>query len=179
MKTGFRVFDAMTTKPVVIAPEATLEECAKVMAGKHVGTLIVKEDGAVKGIISEQDIVRKTLAAGINPLKEKVKDYMETTLMTIEPDKDIFDAIIKMKELNIRHLPVVEDGNMVGLLTLKDILKIEPELFNLLVEKFEVREESRKPIHKAKEKEGICQLCGDYSEEVKDVEGILVCDKCK
>ena len=83
-----------------------------------------------------------------------------------------------MKEKNIRHLPVVSDGKMVGLLTLKDILKIEPQLFDLLVDKFEVREEERKPINNLPEKEGVCQECGKYAEELLDKEGTLICPNC-
>jgi signal-transduction protein with cAMP-binding, CBS, and nucleotidyltransferase domain len=56
-----------------------------------------------------------------------------------------------MSDLNIRHLPVVEDDRMVGLLTLKDILKIQPQLFEILVDKFEIREQDRKLVFKRDE----------------------------
>src|SRR3989338_708364 len=129
MKTGYKVYDCMTTKPISVSSEASLEECAKVMAANHVGALVVKDDHQSKGLITEQDIVRKIIAKGINPLTKKVKDFMETKLITINSDDDIYNALIKMRDSNIRHLPVVDKGKMVGLLTLKDILKIEPQLF--------------------------------------------------
>jgi CBS domain-containing protein len=178
MKTGYKVSDAMTKKPVVVSPETNLQECARIMAENHVGTLIIKKDGIVEGVISEQDIVRKLVANGINPVGENVKDYMEKKLVTIGPDEDIYDALIKMRDRNIRHLPVLSGSEMVGLLTLKDILKIEPQLFELLVEKFELREESRKPINRIIPNEGICQACGVYSEKIKDKNGSLLCPKC-
>ncbi|MBI2660295.1 CBS domain-containing protein, partial [Candidatus Woesearchaeota archaeon] len=79
---------------------------------------------------------------------------------------------------NIRHLPVVDKGKMVGLLTIKDILKIEPSLFELLVEKFELREETRKPIDRIISREAICQGCGAYAEDIKKVKGSLLCERC-
>lgn len=178
MKTGYKVMDAMTTKPISISPDMTLQECASIMDKEHVGALVVKENEQSIGILTEQDIVRKVIAKGINPLKKKVKEFMETELVTIEPESDIYDALIKMRDLNIRHLPVVKDNVMVGLLTLKDILKIQPHLFDLLVEKFELREETRKPIYRIIPNEGICQACGEYSEKIKIVKDTLLCPKC-
>ncbi|MBW2970751.1 CBS domain-containing protein [Candidatus Woesearchaeota archaeon] len=58
----------------------------------------------------------------------------------------MYDSLVLMRDYNIRHLPVVHKKELVGYLTIKDILKIEPQLFELIVEKFELREEHRKPI---------------------------------
>ena len=168
--------DAMTTKPISINHDTTLLDCAREMDENHVGAVVVKENENSIGIITEQDIVRKVVAKGINPLTEKVKDYMEKKLITISPDRDIYDALILMRDNNIRHLPVVDETKMVGLLTIKDILKIEPQLFDLIVEKFEIREASRKP--KSALSEGVCQGCGEYAEKIKNVNDSLFCEVC-
>mgnify|MGYP001610067957 CR=1 FL=1 len=178
MKTGYKVHDCMTTKPISVSSEVSLEECAKVMDKNHVGALVIKDNHESKGLITEQDIVRKVIANGINPLTKKVKDFMEKKLLTIKPNDDIYDALIKMRDSNIRHLPVVDNGKMIGLLTLKDILKIEPQLFELLVEKFQLREETRKPINRIISNEAICQGCGAYVENVKKVNRMLLCERC-
>ena len=178
MKTGYKVYDCMTTKPISVSSDASLEECAKMMAKNHVGALVIKDNHESKGMITEQDIVRNVIAKGINPLTKKVKDFMETKLITISSADDIYEALIKMRDSNIRHLPVVDRGKMVGLLTLKDVLKIEPSLFELLVEKFELRETSRKPVDRIISSEAICQGCGAYSEDVTKVKGALLCEKC-
>jgi len=178
MKTGYKVCDTMTHEPIVVTPSTTLQECANTMAKHHVGALIVKDKDKLVGILTEQDIVRKAVIKGVDPKKVTAGDIMEKNVRTISPDKDIFDALIIMRDLNIRHLPVSDDGKMVGLLTLKDILKIEPQLFDLLIEKFELREEARKPIHHVKEHEGICQICGNYSEELIEKDNTLMCQSC-
>ena len=122
MKTGFKVCDAMTKKPVSVTPDTNLGECSRIMADNHVGTLIIQSGKKVEGIVTEQDIVRKMVAKGINPLKAKVADAMETKLITIEPHRDIYEALIRMRDLNIRHLPVIEKESIICLLTLQDIL---------------------------------------------------------
>lgn len=179
METGYKVCDAMTEHPVTISPNATLKQCADLMAKKHVGSILVEEEGKIVGILSEQDIVRKAVAKGLPTGVKKVKDIMEEKLVTISPEKDIFDALTMMRDYNIRHLPVMGNGKFMGLVTMKDILKIEPDLFDILVEKFEIREEEKKPVYKARDQEGLCELCGEYAEDLESADGSKVCPDCK
>lgn len=179
MKTGYKVCDAMTTKPIMVSFGTSIKECASIMGSRHVGALLVGKGDKLEGIMTEQDIVRKLVANNLNPLKKTAKDVMEEKIKTISPEKDIYEALMLMRDLNIRHLPVMDGTKMIGLLTLKDVLKIEPQLFDLLVEKFELREESRKPIYHIGEKEGICAMCGNYAEKLYVVSGAKVCLNCK
>ncbi len=179
MKTGYLVADVMTERPVTLTSEDSLIECAKTMKSEHVGAVLVKDDGEIKGIITEQDMVRKAIALEKNPLKLKIEEIMSSDMMTIQGDLDIFEALTKMKNLNIRHLPVMSNKKFVGLLTLKDILRIEPQLFELMVDKFELRESERKPIPSLDGKAGICNICAEYADVVHEVDGVLMCDKCK
>ena len=72
----------------------------------------------------------------------------------------------------------MDNDKFTGLITMKDILKIEPQLFELVVENIRLREESRKPVAEASD-EGICESCGNYSENLYDFEGSKVCAECK
>lgn len=179
MKTGIKVVDAMTTRPVTVSPSMSIKKCAILMAEKHVAALLVKKKIQLVGILTEKDIVRKAVAKGKNVLNLKAKDLMYSESITTTPGIDIFDALSKMRDENIRHLPVLDGKKLIGLLTLKDILKIQPQLFELLVEKFQLREEERKPIFNIGEKEGICQLCGNYVEKLYSKQGSLTCKDCK
>ncbi len=179
METGYKVCDAMTKKPVTISPGSSMQECARLMAESHVGALVVQSGSSLAGLITEQDIVRKSVILNDAPHSRKVSDVMENRVHTISPEKDIFEALIMMKDLNIRHLPVMNGSEMVGLLTLKDILKIQPLLFDLLVEKFEIREQERKPINNPEESGGICRVCGEYSESLAVHDGVLSCIDCR
>lgn len=146
IKTGYTVGDAMTMNPITISSNKTLRDAAKIMKTEHVGSLLVTEDKQIVGIITERDIVKKAVAALGNPSLKKVKEIMATDLVTTTPDEDIFEAIRIMRDYNFRHLPVKHNGKIVGLITLKDILKIEPDLYEIMVEKIQVREAERKPI---------------------------------
>ena len=134
MKTGVSVADAMTQKPVTISPEVVLKNCAAMMKKGNIGSLIIKDKNKLQGILTEWDVVRKVVADGKDPNKLKASDVMVKNLVTISPNKDVYEAIVKMRDNDIRHLPVVKDNKLIGFLTLKDILKIQPELFDILCE---------------------------------------------
>lgn len=179
MKTGVKVLDAMTNKPVTANVEDTVTNCAKKMKKYRVGSLLLKENRQVKGIITENDMVYKVIAKGLNPDDTTAGDIMESDMITISPSVDIFEALVEMRESQIRRLPVEDDGKIIGLLTMKDVLKIEPQLFDVLVEKMDLREENRKPIPPFDEyEEGVCEACGNYSYRLAEDSGMKVCPNC-
>ena len=144
MQTGYKVLDVMSTKPIIASKDSSMKDAAKLMKENKVNSLLIVEDDYPAGIITDEDCVRKVLADGLDPKKTKIKDIMSNNLVIIKPNKDVYDALIMMRENNIRQLPVVESKKLVGFLTLKDILKIEPELIDLLVEQYEVRGNTNK-----------------------------------
>tara|TARA_Y100000310_G_scaffold343467_1_gene451225 strand:- start:2558 stop:3100 length:543 start_codon:yes stop_codon:yes gene_type:complete len=179
MKTGIKVGDAMTEQPIVMKPSDTLVKCAQNMAEHKISAVLFKQEDKLRGILTDKDIVRKLVAENKNPLMLKASEVMNTNLYTTTPDEDIFEALSKMGKFDVNHLPVVSGQELLGLLTVKDILKIEPQLFEMLVDKFEIKEEERKPIHKIGKREGLCEACGDYAEELIDHDGANVCVKCQ
>jgi len=144
MKTGYLVCDAMTQRPISVEHDVTIIECAQIMAKNHVSTLIVKKNNRLAGLLNEKDIVRKVIAEGLDPAKILAGEMMETKFAKVSPEQDIYDAIIIMRENNVKHIPVMDGKKMVGLLTGKDILKIQPQLFEVLADKIELREWERK-----------------------------------
>ncbi len=144
MKTGYKVCDVMTLKPVSVSPKTTIAECGIVMAKNHVGSLVVRSGVAIVGLITEKDIVRKVVAKNLDPKKTLVEEVMLRKFSVISPEKDVYDALVLMRDKNIRQVPVMDGRNMVGFLTGKDILKVQPQLFELLADKIELREQDRK-----------------------------------
>jgi CBS domain-containing protein len=177
IKTGVKIGDAMTSKPISAKPIMSIVECSNVMLNSHVGSLIIMEGEKLLGIITEQDIVRKVVAKRLDPAKTLVKDVMITEIITAEPDTDLYDALVLMRDNNIRHLPVVHNKRLVGYLTIKDILKIQPQLFEIIVEKFELREEENKPVEL--DEGDICEVCGVTADRLYSVNGVLCCIKCR
>ena len=178
METGIKVAEAMTENPIVVGPQDSVVDCARAMEEKHVGSLIVKENDQLLGILTERDIAIKVVARGQSPKALKAKDVMVDHVITVEPDVDLIEAIHLMRDHDIRHVPVSQGKKLLGLITLKDVVKIEPQLFEILVDKIELREEARKPIGRPKPLEGVCNLCGEYAEHLTDMSGQMVCESC-
>ncbi len=178
MRTGYKVIDAMTTRPITAAAEDSLHAVARLMKEKKVGSVLLKRGEELAGIVTEFDLVRKAMVEAMDVQKTPVSRIMTpaSEMATAGPGMDVFDALNLMRELDVRHLPVLDDGNLVGFITVKDILRIEPELFDLIVDKYEIREAHRKPV--AEFKQGECNLCGNFSNRLSTIRGLLVCSSC-
>src|SRR3989338_4468072 len=124
MQTGYRVCDVMTRKPIAVTPQTSVSECARLMRDNNVSSLVVKENDSLKGHITDDVLIRGVLADGLNVDRTTAAHVMLVKVPTTEPKKDIYDALMTMRDYETRQLPVVdvENGNkLVGLLTLKDV----------------------------------------------------------
>ena len=175
MKTGISVRDAMTTRPVTASTDTPLQEVAKLMKKGNVGSIVITSKEKLVGIISEKDIVERVVAKGLDFAKLKARDIMTKDLVTINPQEDIYDALLLMGNEEIRKLPVVDNKKLVGLLTSNDILKIEPALFDIMSVRTRLREEHRKPIRFV---QGRCDNCGFEGPVIKHQQRYL-CIACK
>jgi len=181
MEMGVKVGDLMTRNFIHTLPEKDLKECARIMVKKRVGSLIIKEGDKLRGILTEKDILWAVVRKSQKDLKDiKAKDLMKRKIITIKPGADIADAMQRFKKKKIRRLPVVENGKLIGLLTIKDILKIDPGLFQMIAETIKIKEETEKLNRSsinAPRKQGICEECGEfeilYHDEVQ-----WLCDSC-
>ncbi len=176
MKIGVKVSEAMTQKPIVVTSTLSIFDCAKIMQENNVGSLIVKENNLL-GIITEEDIVKKAVSKKLNLDSTLAKDIMESNLFTISGKEDIYEALTLMKEKRIRHLPVVQNGELIGFLTIKDILKIQPRLSEIVVENFDLREEDKKSEFFRKKIEGECETCKNFS-NLFYLNSKWVCEEC-
>jgi len=105
-----------------IAPDATLREAAKKMRDNKVGALIVYEAGKAIAIISEVDFVRKAVALGLNIATTSVREIMSSPLITIDIDQSAQEANDLMAEKRIRHLLVTDCGNVIGIISMRDLV---------------------------------------------------------
>jgi CBS domain-containing protein len=117
------VRDVMTENPKTVEASATLEDAAKMMASEDIGNVLVVENGEVKGIVTDRDIVVRAIAKGQTPSDTSVREVASTDVETLGPDDSVEDAIRKMEQRDIRRLPVVDDGKPVGIVSLGDLAK--------------------------------------------------------
>ncbi|SIS88052.1 CBS domain-containing protein [Roseivivax lentus] len=111
---------------VTVAPGTGIDEAAKILSERRIGTLVISHDGVtVEGVLSERDIVRVLGTKGASCMNDTVDDHMTRTIQTCSRTDSAKDVLGRMTEGRFRHMPVVEDGKMVGIITLGDVVKAQ------------------------------------------------------
>jgi CBS domain-containing protein len=122
-----RISDILRVKGqhvVTVTPDANVERLLAVLAEHKVGAVVVSGDGvAVDGIVSERDVVRALAARGAGVLAEPVSAIHTTSVFTVTPEKDLADIERLMTERRFRHVPVVVDGALHGIVSIGDVVK--------------------------------------------------------
>ena len=126
------VRDVMVSDPVTVPPNASVREIAKIMKEKNIGSVIVVENDRMVGIVTEEDLIRRVLAEGKDPERTRAADVMTRPVVYVSPDTELKEAALLMARLGIGHLPVVEDSRVVGIIAEYDIVRLTPELIELL-----------------------------------------------
>jgi CBS domain-containing protein len=106
-----------------VAPDAMVIDALKLMAEKNIGALMVVKDDAIQGIFSERDYARKIVLRGESSKTTAVKDIMSTRVVSVRPDQSIGDCMALMTNNRFRHLPVVDNKKIVGLISIGDVVK--------------------------------------------------------
>jgi CBS domain-containing protein len=117
----------------------TVGKAARLMAKKHVGAVLVVDDGVLAGIFTERDVLFRVVAQRLDPEKTLVREVMTPDPLTVAPKDSFGHALVLMREGGFRHLPVVQDGVPVGIVSSRSAL--DPDL-----EEFRVEESRRKHL---------------------------------
>ncbi len=129
-----RVEEVMSTRIETINAEESVETAAQIMVKEHIGALIILKNEELSGIITERDILK--IVAGHKSLKTKVKDVMSKKLITIPYNAILEEAADLMVQYKIKKLPVIKDGQLVGIVTATDLITYEKKLVEKLSEIF-------------------------------------------
>jgi CBS domain-containing protein len=182
LRTRMLVKDVMSSPVVTLNEDETSNKVANLMEENELGCVILTKNGKPVGIITERDLVIRVLAKNIAPDTVKAKEIMTAPLLTIQPEATISEAARRMSRLNIRRLGVVYKGNLVGLLSSKDILGVMPELIEIIQERTRIDEAAEVEENFQTEEpplSGYCDRCGVFSENLKDVNGQNLCEDCR
>lgn len=110
--------------PLTLAPDASALEAAHKMVEEHVGALLVVDaSGKPAGIFTERDLMKRVIVAGKDPSKVTVGEVMTRELFSAEPDTEIAAVRKELQERHIRHIPVIQDGKAMAILSLRDVLR--------------------------------------------------------
>lgn len=173
MKLSTTVREVMTKRIKAVPINASVKDVAEIMKRNRIGSVVVLDKKKnVVGIVTKSDIVFKYVLKG----KKKLKDIMSKKLIKISPNKTIEDAARKMVKFGVEQLLVFEKGKFVGLISATDILKVEPALFEVLIENLRMKG----PIYREEESTfGVCESCGNYSDDLREVNGLWICPECR
>jgi len=123
MKTARELFTGQDL--TVISKSQTVYDAARIMAEKKIGALPVVEGERVVGIFSERDIMNRVVAKNLDTQRTTIDQVMTKELIVGEPDEDIEEILVRMKQANIRHLPIIEEGKLIGIISFRDLLQAD------------------------------------------------------
>jgi len=106
-----------------IEPDATVYDAIALMAEKNIGALVVVENGQLVGVLSERDYTRKVMLRGKRSRETLVREIMSTQLTTADPKQSVDECLRSMTEKRIRHLPGVKEGEIIGVISIGDLVK--------------------------------------------------------
>ena len=122
MKTVAELLKAKPARVVKVPPEESVLEAIKVLAQENVGALLVMTGDRLAGILSERDYTRKVILKGRSSDTTRVEEIMTANVIVVSPRTKTRECMALMTEKNIRHLPVVDEGRVVGMVSIRDIV---------------------------------------------------------
>lgn len=115
------VREVMTTELVTVQPQTSISEAARLMREADIGDVLIAQDGQPLGILTDRDIAVRVVSEGIDTRQARVGDFMTGSLFTAGPDASVESAADLMGQEQIRRLPIVENGKLVGIVSLGDL----------------------------------------------------------
>jgi CBS domain-containing protein len=140
METVKNILERKGNKIVSVGPDATLVEALKVMADDNVGAvLVIDKESKIAGIFSERDFARKSITEGRTVAVTKVSEIMTPQVLYVKPDTSISDCMNLMTEKRIRHLPVLANGKIMGVISIGDVVKALLKVQDTVISEQEVQ----------------------------------------
>jgi CBS domain-containing protein len=129
---SLKVEDVMVREVITLDEGSTVKEAAEIMNKFEIGCLIAVNKGKAMGIITERDLLKRVVAESRNATKTKVKEIMTSPLVVVEPKMELEEAVKMMFQMKIKKLPVVDGKRLVGLVSLTDIARFQPQMIKIL-----------------------------------------------
>lgn len=137
MKTVAQILQSKGEAVWTVTPSATVYEALSLMSDKGVGALIVTEDGKLRGIMSERDYARKVILLDRSSRDTPVGDIMTAKVLVVSPESTVDECMALMTDKRIRHLPVVDGDDLVGIVSIGDIVRAVISEQRFMIEQLE------------------------------------------
>ncbi len=171
---NIKVRDAMVKRVITIKSDSTAYQAAKLMRDEDIGSVVIVKGETPVGIVTREDMTNKIAAEDLRASEVPVTEIMSSSLVTCDIDDDIITAAKKMAKYGYKQLPVTYMNKLVGFISVREILAIAPALIEIFRERLSesIGGESERTV------DGECELCGNYSEGLRNVNGRWVCETC-
>lgn len=171
------VREVMTSPVLELDGGSTADKAAEIMAKYKISSILVTKDGRPVGIVTKRDLVEKVVALDKKPSEVKLEEIMSAPLVTVSPSATLEEAVRLMNRLGISRLIVSYKGGVQGIVSLKDVLKITPDIITIVKEQFKL---SGGPVSKRESYlEGYCDSCGEWSDMLVRIDDQYVCEECR
>jgi len=177
------VSEVMSFPVITATKDATVYDIANIMKEKNIGAVVIVEGNEPVGIVTERDIVKRVVSKNLKPKDVLAEEVMSKKIVTISQNASITEAAKIMATHGVKRLPVVENGELVGIITQSDIVKVSPELLEIVAEYASLKPVERSAISLDTDEfseeyiNGICENCG-YQGRVRLYQGRYLCEEC-
>jgi CBS domain-containing protein len=176
VRTRVLVREVMNSPVITGSPDESIKEISEKMTAAKVGSVVIVENQVPIGIVTDGDIVTKVVSRDSTPSQVRAADVMSKPLHIIGSEKEIIEAARAMRRFGIKRLGVSYKRDLVGIISISDILAVTPELFDIISEKTMIMtgQASSKPTFLA----GYCDVCNQWSDGMLEIDGKFVCEEC-
>lgn len=180
------VAEVMNKAVITMDINSDIPAIAMEMVNRDAGSVIITENGKAMGIITERDLVKSVITGDRKPSEVDASEILSAPLLTVDPATSIVEAAKIMLRANVKRLPVLENGTIIGVISNTDILMITPGLNTILKDLIDMNREallSIPSIEEVSESEdfstGICESCDVFSYDLRFVDGRYLCGNCR
>lgn len=180
------VAEVMNKSVIAMDIDSDMPAIAREMVSRDAGSVIITDNGMAMGIITERDLVKSIVMEDRRPSEVKAVEILSTPLVTIEPETSIVEASETMLKANIKRLPVLKNGMVIGVISNTDILMVTPGLNTILKDLIDMNREALLSIPSIEEisdsedfNTGVCESCNVFSYDLRYVDGKYLCGNCR
>jgi len=168
--------EVMTEGVIAIEKDKNVKKAAKMLKEEGIRGLVVVDNGEALGVVVCRDVVYQVTSEFKDPKETKVEDIMSSDLIVAEEDELLDDVAMAMIRNNVSRVPVVRQDMLVGIVTQSDILRAWPGFAEVIEEREELDAEA---APRERTQSGVCEDCENYSEELVETSGMLLCPECR
>jgi CBS domain-containing protein len=171
------VRDVMSSPVIEVDVDGSAKEVAELMTKYKISGIVVKKNGKPVGIVTKRDLIEKVVALDKKPSEVKVSEIMSTPLITAGPEETIEEALRRMNRMGISRLVVTYKDEVHGIISVKDILKVTPDILEIVKEQLRLR--GARAMGSEQYMEGYCDSCGEWSDMLLRVDEQYLCEDCR